>query len=404
MIPQPPPGQGPIDPRGAFAPPPPPPPTGGMPPGMQPPGRPPQGPPPPGMYPPPQQMMMPPMPPPMYYPPPPRERSFARAIFMTLATSIFGLSIAINAYILLFTGLMSGGGRTGATQNTIVSGDETQTVAVIRLNGVIMGEQAEKFRRHIGLAAHNADVKALVIEVDSPGGSVTASDEIYQCILDFKNHKPGVKVVVAQGSLAASGGYYVSCAADHVIAQPTTITGNIGVLLPRYNFHKLAEKWGIEEQTTVSSGATFKNSGSMLQPETAADKQYWQGLADEMFDRFKQIVKDGRGTKLVGSIDEIANGKAYTASEAKKLGLIDDIGYASDAYDKAAALAGLTNKHVVRYQDPPSFLDVFAAESKLGGMKGAAGGVQINGVNVNVDAALLHEVTTPRLMYLWRGE
>jgi protease-4 len=143
----------------------------------------------------------------------------------------------------------------------------------------------------------------------------------------------------------------------------------------------------------------------MLQPETPQDKQYWQGLADEMFDRFKTVVTTGRRGKLVGSIDEIANGKAYTASEAKNLGLIDQIGYSNDAYDVAAKLAGLSNKQVVKYQDPPSLLDVFAAESTLSGARAAgAGGVTINGVNVNVDAALLHEITTPRLMYLWRGQ
>ena len=159
----------------------------------------------------------------------------------------------------------------------------------------------------------------------------------------------------------------------------------------------------------VSTGATFKNSGSMLQPETPADQAYWQGLADEMFDRFKLVVTTGRNGKLTSSIDAIANGKAYTASEAQELGLIDQIGYTNDAYDKAAQLAGLTNKQVVKYKDPPSLLDVFAAEGRLGGSEAGAralpgGGVTINGVNLNVDAGLLHELTTPRLMYLWRGE
>src|SRR5947207_3048290 len=141
MVPQPPPGQGPIDPRGAFGPPPPPPP-GYRPGPMPPPGMPPM------------------MPPPMFMQPP-KERSFARAIFMTLATTIFGLSLAANVYLLLFSGLMAGG--TSARQSTVVDGDPTERVAIIPVSGVIMNEASQQFERFIKMAETDKNVKAVVL-------------------------------------------------------------------------------------------------------------------------------------------------------------------------------------------------------------------------------------------------
>lgn len=387
MIPQPPPGQGPIDPRGAFNPPPPPPPPGYRAGGMPPPGMPP-----PGM--PPMPPMMPP--PPMFMQPPPRERSFARAIFMTLATTIFGLSLAANVYLLLFSGLMAGG--TSARQNTIVEGEATERVAVIPVNGVIMTEAAQQFERFMRMAEADQNVKGIVLEIDSPGGTVTASDEIHHRIMGFKKKRPGVPVVATMGSLAASGGYYIACAADYVFAQPTTMTGNIGVLFPRYNVSRLADKWGIEETTLESTGANFKNAGSMFQPENPEDVKYFQEIIDKSFVQFKNVVQNGRGNKLTKPLDEIANGKIYLGPDALALGLVDQIGYLEDAYGHAAQ--GLKKPQVVRYANPPSLLEALSTKSNIGAVTASAR----NGVNVQLDWQKLQELTTPRMLYLWRGE
>jgi protease-4 len=386
MIPQPPPGQGPIDPRGAFNPPPPPP-------GYRPGGPPPLGmQPPPGQYPP----MMPPPPMFMAPPPAPRERSFARAIFMTLATTIFGLSLAANVYLLLFSGLMAGGAS--ARQSTIVDGDPTERVAVIPVNGVIMTEAAEQFSRFIKMAEKDNHVKAVVLEIDSPGGTVTASDEIHHKILEFKKARPGVPVVATMGSLAASGGYYIACAADYVFAQPTTMTGNIGVLFPRYNVSRLAEKWGVEETTLESTGADYKNAGSMFKPENQKEVAYFQSIIDKSFDQFKSVVQNGRGPKLAKPLDEIANGQIYLGPDALALGLVDKIGYADDAYAHAAT--GLKKPQVVRYLNPPTMLELLSARSNVGAVSASAKG----GVNVQIDWQKLQELSTPRMLYLWRGE
>jgi protease-4 len=383
MIPQPPPGQGPIDPRGAFNPPPPPPP------GYRPPMQPPQGMPP-------MQQMPPMMPPPMFMPPPPRERSFARAIFMTLATTIFGLSLAANVYLLLFSGLMAGGAS--ARTNTVLEGEATERVAIIPVNGVIMTEASQQFERFIRMAEHDKNVKAVVLEIDSPGGTVTASDEIHHRILQFKKNRPGVQVVATMGSLAASGGYYIACAADYVFAQPTTMTGNIGVLFPRYNVSRLADKWGIEETTLESTGANYKNAGSMFKPEDPEDLKYFQDIIDKSFVQFKTVVQNGRGKKLTQPLDQIANGKIYLAPDALTLGLVDKIGYLEDAYLHAAT--GLKKPQVVRYQNPPSLLEALSAKSNIGSIGATSNG----SVNVQLDWQKLQELTTPRMLYLWRGE
>jgi len=335
---------------------------------------------------------------PMYYPPaPPHKGSFARAIFMTLATSIFGLSIALNVYLLILSGFA--GGAESPRRTTILSGNPSQTVAVVPLNGLIDDDAVNRFERAIRAIEADEHVKALVLEVDTPGGTVTASDQIYHRILQLK-HERKLPVVVAMGSLATSGGYYLSCAADEIVAQRTTITGNIGVLLPRYNLSRLAEKHGIEDTSLASTGATFKNAGSMLKPETPEERAYWLGLIDDAFATFKQVVASGRSAKLKAPMEEVANGKAYTASQSLQMGLVDYVDYPSFAYDRAAALAGLSNKHVVRFETRPTLLESLG----LGASLKAANDLTINGVNINLDKAWLQELMTPRPMYLWRGQ
>src|SRR5687768_6876489 len=389
MMPPPPPGQGPIDPRGAFPPP--------MPGPMPPQGAPP---PPPGMmqYPPPAP------PPPYFYPPPqpPRGRGVIRTLFTIMLVLVLIVSLTLNLFSAA-RGLFSGGGGS-AIQSTVVSGDESQQIAVIPVNGIIESDVAQKFDRFLTRAQHDRNVKAVVIEVDSPGGTVTASDDIHHRIGQYKKamgaQGKNVPIVVTMGSLAASGGYYVACAADHVVAQPTTMTGNIGVLFPRYNLSKLAQEWGVEEVTLESTGANFKNAGSMFKPEDPEEIAYFQNIIDQAFVQFKDVVRQGRtgkGTFNPSQLDAIANGKIYMANEALKLGLIDQVGYAEDAYAHAASAAGLTNHHVVRYQDPPSLMDALMSKTNVSNVK-----TQASPVSVNIDWATVQEMTTPRMLYLWR--
>ena len=340
--------------------------------------------------------MMPPGPP-FPYPPPPKRGGAGRAIFVTLLLVLLLFSGVLN--LVLIAGSV-GGGAAGITQQTVHAGGGKDKVAVVPLRGIIDTPLSAQFDRFMDTAEADSAVKAVVIEIDSPGGTVTASDEIYHRIKGFKT-KRNIPIVVSMGSLATSGGYYAACGADHVFAQPTTFTGNIGVLLPRYNFHKLMEKYGVEETTIVSTGAPFKNAGSSFRPETPEEKKYMQELADSAFVQFKDVVSKGRNSRLKGNLEDVANGKVYSATNAKDLGLIDQVGYLEDAQAFAQSTAGLTNPTVIRYQDPPSLMDVLlASRSNVGSVLSGEGA----GVTIKIDQNLIHELGTPRPLYLWRGQ
>ncbi len=346
----------------------------------------------PGMFPP----MMMPMP-----QPPPREKSFARAIFTTLATSIFGLSILANIYLLFLSGILSGGD--GPLENTVSGGDPSQKIAVVPIRGFIGSASAEEVRKWLQIIEKDQEVKGVVLDVESGGGAVTSSDEIHNEIVKFKKSRQ-IPVVVSMRTLAASGAYYLSAPADQIFAEPTTITGSIGVIMPSYNFHELAKKWGISEDSIAAPPEGLKNAGSMFGPPNPAYKAHMQVIADQTYNRFVQIVKDGRGAKLKVEPKVFADGRIFLAEDALKYGLIDQIGYSEDAYAWVKTKAGLSNPMIVKYQRRIGLMDVFSVDS------GSSGGstVSVEGRNINVnfklDPQALDELRQPRLMYLWRGD
>ncbi len=261
-----PPGQGPVDPRGAF----------GMPPG---PGggagRP---------WPPPGPMMYPPMP-----PMPPRRRLGAWIIVILL---VIALAISVLVNVVQFGAVMAG--AAGEVKQTVISGEGPDKIAVVPMDGLIDDDSAQTFNKVLKEVEKDSAVKALVVEIDTPGGSATASDEMYHRLDLFKSDKH-VPVVVAMRGMATSGGYYVSCAADYIFAEPGCLTGNIGVLFPRFNVSKLFDKWGVAETTLTATvkGHSYKNAGSMFEPENPQDEAYLQGLVDGTFAQFKSVVQTG---------------------------------------------------------------------------------------------------------------
>lgn len=348
----------------------------------------------PGMMPPPQQIVVQTQ---------PAGRSFTRTIFTTLATTIFGLSLALNVYLIMWSTLLSGV-ESPAKQNVVLDGDLTQKIGVIGVKGVIMTNTFKRFDRLLTEAEKDKDLKALVIDIDTPGGAVTASDQIYTRIGQFKQRMADqgrtVPIISTIGSLGTSGGYYVACATDYIFTERTGLTGNIGVLMPRFNLSKLAEKYGVEETTIASNGAPFKNAGSMFKPETPAETAYIQKIADDAFAEFKSVVKQARQSKLTVPLETATDGRAFFAADAVKLGLIDATGSAADAYVYAAAQAKLTKPHVVRYEETPSLFGALSGEGEAMGQTSIA----FDGKSLKIDPSVIHELMTPRLMYLWRGE
>lgn len=331
----------------------------------------------------------------MYIPAPPApRRSWVGAIFTTLAVTLLGCSLTLNFWLLVAGGLAAMAGGQGPTRSDVVlAGDVTKKVYQIDVTGVIDDQTEKRIMRLLKQAEDDSFTQALLIHIDTPGGTVTASDNIYQALRSLKTRK-NLPVVITQGGLATSGGYYISAAGDKVFASRTTLTGNIGVIMQRFNVSKLMEKYGIEDATIISSGADFKDAGSMFKPEDPKERAYLQSLMDSAFVIFKQVVKDGRGAALTQSIDTIANGKVYTAAEAKQLGLVDGTGGHDEAVAYLKTLPGLASLHLVKLEEPPSLASLFGVKSNLSG----------SDAKLEISRSLLESVVAPRPLYLWRGQ
>ena len=335
-------------------------------------------------------------------------------------------SIGLNVVFLVFG--FPGGGL-GASSSSIHEhfhsgkASSPNKIAIINLDGVIMEGQNGFVRRQIDQAAHDKNVKAVVLRIVSPGGSITASDDLHRRLKQLAEGKRpkqegGQKpIVVSMGAMAASGGYYVAMPAQYLIAEPTTITGSIGVYAAFPNIAKLAEEKGFG--MNVIKAGEVKDSGSMFHHMTPQERQLWQDMVDHAFDQFLQVVENGR-PNLKGKMREVvirktipateaapfrelfgaqqpktveyvrrrADGGIFTADEAKKLGLIDAIGYEEDATTKAAAVAELGDDYkVISYDRPDSLANLLF-------------GVKASPPASALDANRWADAACPRLWYL----
>ncbi|HUM71688.1 MAG TPA: signal peptide peptidase SppA, partial [Chloroflexota bacterium] len=198
--------------------------------------------------------------------------------------------------------------------------------------------------------------KAIVLRVDSPGGTVTGSAQIHDALTQIE--KP---VVVSMAGMAASGGYYVSAPADYIFARADTTTGSLGVVLSLYNVTELMEKVGVD-MTSITSGPN-KTIGNPWEPLTAEQEAILQTIADEAYDGFVQVIVDGRHLPE-DEVREMADGRIYSGSQALALGLVDELGDLQDAITKAAALGGITGEpRIVEYEHLPGLRDFLAGFS-----------------------------------------
>jgi protease IV len=276
------------------------------------------------------------------------------------------VGLAIVAVILI----LSASGPTAPTvyDEEYVAGDGPNIVAAVPVEGTIApadntlgGTQPtatpEGLADALRQAGQDASVVAVVLEVNSPGGGVTASDEMHQSILDFERNT-GKPVVVSMGDVAASGGYYISTAADRIVAHETTLTGSLGVIIPLPNFAEAAEKYGIK-QVVIKSGK-YKDMGSSFREMTPKEREIFQSIVDEDYSEFVDVISEGRGIPE-DRVRKIADGRVYSGLQAKKLGLVDSFGELDDAAATAGNLAGTSDTTVVRYVQQPSFTDTLLA-------------------------------------------
>jgi len=337
----------------------------------------------------------PPMP--MMFAPPRRSGAWILVVLLLIAMVVSGV---VN--LVLFGMTMAG--AAGEVKQAVISGQGPEKIAVVPVEGLIDDDSAQGLDRALKDVEKDSSVKALVVQINTPGGSATASQEIYYRLNRFKSdqHMP---VVVAMRGMATSGGYYVACAGDYIFAEPGCMTGNIGVLFPRFNVSKLVDKYGVAETTLTATvaGHSYKNAGSMFQPENPLDEKYLQGLVDGTFAQFKEAVETGRKGKLVEKYGDIFSGKAFMASDAVDRGLIDQIGYPDKAYDYAASLAKISNPLIVEFAPRPTLLQLLAARSNLQRDEKGTSSAMLSINGFSVDAKSAESLLTARPMLLWRG-
>jgi protease-4 len=204
----------------------------------------------------------------------------------------------------------------------------------------------DDIRRQLAKAEGDPAVKAVILRVNSPGGGATASDTIYHEIKSWKE-RTKVPVVAFFQDTAASGGYYISMAADELVAQPTTITGSIGVIAVFMDVNGLLDKLGVKAHVVRSS--KFKASLNPLIEKSAEDLAQAQALIDQMYGQFLGVVQVGRKNLTAARAKELADGRVYMGEEARQLGLVDHIGYFEKAVERAEALAGRKGLTIVTY-------------------------------------------------------
>jgi len=274
---------------------------------------------------------------------------------------------------------------------TIESHSTRDKIAIIPVQGIIMGASqpvgrslAKVVEDKLKLAEKDRNVKAVILRVDSPGGEVLASDDIAKAIERFqqKNNKP---VIASMGSMAASGGYYVSAPCRWIVAHELTMTGSIGVIFQSFNVRGLMNKVGIRPMTYTSGKfkdmLSFSKEVENLTPEQKAELKEEEALVrkmiTEVFERFKSVVADGRkvangknsssaepGRSLSPNWADFADGRIISGTEALQLGLVDELGGFETAHKRALKLAGLTEANLVTYQEPFDFSDLFSILGK----------------------------------------
>lgn len=269
----------------------------------------------------------------------------------------------------------------------------TQKIALVNLEGAIM--EGDGFvKRQIDAVQADENVVAVVLRINSPGGTVTGSDFLYHHLRQLIDQRK-LPLVVSMGSLCASGGYYVAMAVgdqpDALYAEPMTVTGSIGVIMPHYDLSGLLGRWNVKDDS-IATGP-LKQMGSFTKPMTAEDRQALEAILNDMFAGFKHVIMSGRPKFKAdpAALDAIATGQVFTANQALERGLIDKIGFLEDAIHRAAELANVSTDEVrcVKYAAPTTLV------GELIGARTASP------TGYSLDAASLLDLAAPRAYYLW---
>jgi protease-4 len=290
-------------------------------------------------------------------------------------------------------------------QEQVVEGEGTAKILLVDISAVISEKEKSRglglvtedslvarIKEELQKAEKDEYVKGMVVKINSPGGTVTATDTIYHELMEFKR-RTGTRIFACVTGLAVSGGYYVASAADEIIAHPTSVTGNIGVIALKFNVDQLLSKVGIQEETVKS--ADKKDIWSPFRPSTPEEKEIIQSVIDTFHDRFVGVVHAGRKALLSKEeVDKLADGRIFTAEQALAAKLIDKIGYLDDAVKAIEGSLNLTEAKVITYLRSGSY------KGSIYSSIPQRSDTDINLIAVNGDfLSLIPEV---QFMYLWR--
>lgn len=280
---------------------------------------------------------------------------------------------------------------------TMVEPAKTRTrdrVAVIDVTGMILNARVpgllsdgdnpvSVFHEQLAHAAKNKHVKAVILRLNTPGGAVAASDMMYRDVLDFKK-TTGKPVIVVMMDVAASGGYYLACAGDYLIAYPSTVTASIGVIFQTVSLQPALSSIGIQTEA-ITSGPN-KDAGSPLSELTDGHRAVYQDMVDTFYADFTGIVRDARPTISEADFKEVTDGRVVTGRRALEVGLVDALGDLDDGFAKAKQLAGLKDAALVRYHRPLEY--VGSPYANAGDRQPEASAMQVNLLQLNVDGSL----------------
>ncbi len=271
-------------------------------------------------------------------------------LIVALTAAVLG---AIFFVILVLASMLSGNRQTSARLK--VGGADK--IALVRVQGLLIS--SEHVVEELTDYAEDSSIKAIVVRIDSPGGGVVVSQEIFNAVKNAQ--KEGKKIIASMGTVAASGGYYIAAAADRIVANPGTLTGSIGVKMEFANIEKLLEKIGV--QGMVVKAGDYKDMGSPYRGMTEQEKKLLQGVIDDVHSQFIEAVAEGRKMQAA-EVRSIADGRIFTGRQALELKLVDQMGDLAESIKVAGSLAGIKGKpEVVEKKKKIPFLDFFKEES-----------------------------------------
>lgn len=337
--------------------------------------------------------------PPVYAPPPAPRSGVMSKIATTLITTVLFSSLLANLYLGSF---FVGSIRSGPRESEYQAGDSDQRIVILPIQGMINAEQAEFVRQAIKVL-DDSPPAAIILRTDTGGGLVAPSDRIWNLLRQYKQDHPDIPIIASFGSITASGGYYIAAVSDHIIAEPTTLTGSIGVISQGFTVERLLDKIGVTPEISTSTRSIDKAFLDISRPRTEEDRQKLRLILDDAYDRFVDVVHQGR--KHVLDKDQVlalATGRIFTAKEALENKLVDEIAYLDRAIEVAKEKAGLDAEitpQVTLMRRPQGI-------SLLGMLHTSRPGIQLPGVESLSSAQVrswLLEMGVPRLAYMTTG-